>query len=850
MKSNITKFTVALAAYQLFSFVSANAQMRITEFMYSGAGGEFVEFTNVGSTAIDMTGWKYSDVSRATSGSNSISLSGFGVVAPGESVILTESTPSNFRTYWGLCAGVKIVGGHTSANLGRSDEINLYNAANAQIDRLTYNDEGTGSVKAPRTQNVSAYVTSANLGNDLASSWILSAANDAAFSYRANGNGDIASPGRSAVNTITQAFNPCPPPSTLSLNLNTAVTTNYIDGGISTNPTSISFSGVLNDPTDPGEQLGVVLNVLNNGTAISATNYTLTASSSNTSVVATTGVTIIKSNGTATVKVSPLSTGYTDITLTMTSDSNTTTFVINYAASAASFTPSQTFFHSGYSDASAAIVLDENYMVVSDDEKNTLNIYSRNHSGQPVKAFDYANILDLNLSGSMSDGVPREIDVEAAAKSPSNSNRSYWLGSLGNQSSAGSNFNLRPNRNRLFAVDIVGTGANAAFNYVGSFKSLRERIIAWGTTYNLGLAASAAEGKDPKLVDGFNVEAMAFAPDNTTMYIGFRAPLLPVSNRVNALIAPIQNFESWFGNGTNTNPSFGAPILLNLNGRGFRDMLRLSNNIYVIVAGDYDDGNTISTQLYKWNGNPADAPVLADGFTVNGLNIEGVIPILTSGTTDLNSLQVVSDNGVAKYYDNVEAKDLSNNAFKKFRSDILSSPTPLPIIFESFDANYIGKGKVKLIWDASLTSNFSEFVIERSLNGRDFEAITSIYSNNLTQSYSFTDNVCCNTAFFYRIAGRSSDGAIHYTNVKMIRITDAAANLVHVKYNEGTEQLILNSSKEALQMLTIYDASGKMLLSKPLNNNFAAISLSNLPAGVLMIQVLCGESLEYSKIVR
>lgn len=42
----------------------AHADVRITEWMYSGGSGEFIEFTNLGSSAIDFTGWSYDDDSR------------------------------------------------------------------------------------------------------------------------------------------------------------------------------------------------------------------------------------------------------------------------------------------------------------------------------------------------------------------------------------------------------------------------------------------------------------------------------------------------------------------------------------------------------------------------------------------------------------------------------------------------------------------------------------------------------------------------------------------------------------------------------------------------------------------
>ena len=42
----------------------ADAAIRITEWMYSGDDGEFIEFTNTGAAAVDLTGWSFSDSAR------------------------------------------------------------------------------------------------------------------------------------------------------------------------------------------------------------------------------------------------------------------------------------------------------------------------------------------------------------------------------------------------------------------------------------------------------------------------------------------------------------------------------------------------------------------------------------------------------------------------------------------------------------------------------------------------------------------------------------------------------------------------------------------------------------------
>ncbi len=84
----------------------------ISEWMHAGTGslGEYVEFTNTGPGPVDMTGWSFDDDSGIA---GTVSLSAFGIVAAGESVILTDDTPESFAAAWGL-TDVQIVGGNNA----------------------------------------------------------------------------------------------------------------------------------------------------------------------------------------------------------------------------------------------------------------------------------------------------------------------------------------------------------------------------------------------------------------------------------------------------------------------------------------------------------------------------------------------------------------------------------------------------------------------------------------------------------------------------------------------------------------------------------------------------------------
>lgn len=171
---------------------AAQANVYITEWMYQGGSGEFIEFTNLGNTAIDFTGWSYDDDSRSA---GVFDLSAFGIVAAGESVVITEADADAFRLDWSLNSSVKVLGGYTN-QLGRADEINLFNAAGTLVDRLSYADNGAAG--GPRTQGVSAYAGSFSaLGANTAPAWVLSSVGDAEGSFRAL-SGAVGSPGVTA----------------------------------------------------------------------------------------------------------------------------------------------------------------------------------------------------------------------------------------------------------------------------------------------------------------------------------------------------------------------------------------------------------------------------------------------------------------------------------------------------------------------------------------------------------------------------------------------------------------------------------------------------------------------------
>jgi len=170
------------------SFSYGPSGIRITEYLYFGADGEFIEFTNTSAASINMTGWSYDDNS-ATPGT--IDLSAAGILAPGESVVLTDVDQASFMAAWGL-SGVTVIDGNLAAGLARNDQINVFDANDQLVERLDFGDEQyVGSIRA---QHQSGKFCAESLGDNDIYSWTLSEVGDAWGSW-ASAGGSVGSPG-------------------------------------------------------------------------------------------------------------------------------------------------------------------------------------------------------------------------------------------------------------------------------------------------------------------------------------------------------------------------------------------------------------------------------------------------------------------------------------------------------------------------------------------------------------------------------------------------------------------------------------------------------------------------------
>jgi hypothetical protein len=291
--------------------------------------------------------------------------------------------------------------------------------------------------------------------------------------------------------------------------------------------------------------------------------------------------------------------------------------------------------YGGICDASAAVGLDREHFVVADDERNMLRIYKRGTR---------AAVGSLDLVTFLSTASGKESDLEGAATIGS---RIFWISSHGRNKDG----KVRQERYRFFATDIDTSKTPPLLMPAGKpYTRLLEDLLA---TKSLHKYLNEAASRAPESPGGLNIEGLASTPDGKLL-IGFRNPLPGAK----ALLVSLENPQAVLNGQT---AKFGAPVMLDLGGRGIRSIERVGSS-YFIVAGPPADSGTFA--LLQWSGKANGPPSPFGDVSLGDLRPEALFAIPES-----NAVQILSDDG-GVVTQGVACKD-REPAHQSFRSIII-----------------------------------------------------------------------------------------------------------------------------------------------------------------------------------
>jgi hypothetical protein len=409
-------------------------------------------------------------------------------------------------------------------------------------------------------------------------------------------------------------------------------------------PGTVPVGADLNDPTDPSRTIGIPFLIDDEDTPVE--DLIVTATSDNQITVPDGNLTITGSGDSRTLFIEPVAVGFSTISVFVSDlDGNTDNYIIRYAASDATIDPATTRFHHAASDGSTAQAIGGDYMWVADDEDQTIRLFDRRQSGMPINRFNFNTSL----------GDDEEIDIEGSFRV---GDTLYWMGSHTNA-----------DRSTIFSTVESGSGSEAELAFIGQYENLLGDLIAWESFNGHSLGMNFLG-----LANGLEIEGLSADPNNPDgALLAFRGPLIEGK----ALVVPVINFRSIVDSNAGSGAAlFGDPIFLDLQGRSIRS-LECNENGCLIIAGPA--GTTTEFRLLTWTGDPEDEPELRAADLMpqaNTSSFEGIVALPDSAFLgsdgDSVTVQFLVDTGTFDYYGTGdEAKDLPEEAWKKFRSELV-----------------------------------------------------------------------------------------------------------------------------------------------------------------------------------
>ncbi|NML23304.1 hypothetical protein HHL16_20665 [Pseudoflavitalea sp. G-6-1-2] len=178
----------------------------------------------------------------------------------------------------------------------------------------------------------------------------------------------------------------------------------------------------------------------------------------------------------------------------------------------------------------------------------------------------------------------------------------------------------------------------------------------------------------------------------------------------------------------------------------------------------------------------------------------------------------------------------------------------LPVNLISFDGRNTGSGST-LSWTTSKESTEDRFVIERSTDGRQYNAIGEVKSTEAVavpngRRYSYNDRNAPSGSAFYRLKIIDKDGPEKYSAIVNINTKLSTSAKIYPTLLDQHKQLFIQSEKDHSQLqVVIRNIAGQQLLKKDLGSmargQIATLPLQQTPLsrGTYVVHVFAGNEL-------
>ncbi len=174
----------------------------------------------------------------------------------------------------------------------------------------------------------------------------------------------------------------------------------------------------------------------------------------------------------------------------------------------------------------------------------------------------------------------------------------------------------------------------------------------------------------------------------------------------------------------------------------------------------------------------------------------------------------------------------------------------LPLRLTGFTATKVqGENKTDLQWNTENEINTEAFIVERSTDGINFEAVKNVPAMFGTRNqYHYTDNIVASVpVYYYRLKMTDRDGKFTYSNI--LRITNAANNVLSVSPNPA-HGIVSVGGLQKKGTLLLYNAEGKLVARQNVSSQSITLDMGSLPAGIYLLKYVVNDVVQHTRIVK
>jgi len=258
--------------------------------------------------------------------------------------------------------------------------------------------------------------------------------------------------------------------------------------------------------------------------------------------------------------------------------------------------------------------------------------------------------------------------------------------------------------------------------------------------------------------------------------------------------------------------------------------------------------------------NPQSAGKEFDGPTKNypGISTTATDVMVTNYYTNTNAF-IIRVGAKTANRSSGAANRMYSLWFKNFSYHIGQTGS-LPLSLVSFTAQ-LNNETVNLSWVSALQINTSHFVVQRSVDGVNYDDDAIVFTTengSVTTDYQYADNIdeIKTSLIYYRLKIVDLDGKYQYSSIALVKLgNDQLQTAVVVYPNPVVDQLMItipNVWQNKTIVYSVYNSNGS-LMKKRIEENAGQteiLSIADLPSGLYLVNVMNGKQTSAQKLIK